>query len=299
MTQGSGQTTSIWMSEKVPDLPSLVTGAHAEVCVVGAGIAGLTTAYRLMKEGKSVILLDDSQPGGGMTQRTTAHLSNAIDGGYVNIERLHGVSGSQLTAQSHTAAIDWIDRTRIQEHIECDFIHVDGYLFAPSHDSRDVIDKEWQAALRAGLNDVERLDHLPKNVFPAGPCLRFPKQAQFHPIKYLSGLLRAFQEGGGRAFSDAHVTGVESGAKAHVETSQGCIVTADAIVFATNTPINNMVTIHTKQAAYISYVIGGAIPVGSIEPALYWDTLDPYHYVRTQSWSFDRGTKRGRAYRRW
>ena len=79
MKNESGQTISIWMSQDVTALSPLVAGAHADVCIVGAGIAGLTTAYCLMKEGKSIILLDAGQPGGGMTQRTTAHLSNAID----------------------------------------------------------------------------------------------------------------------------------------------------------------------------------------------------------------------------
>jgi Rieske Fe-S protein len=78
------------------------------------------------------------------------------------------------------------------------------------------------------------------------------------------------------------VVTIQGGKRAYAETSQGCIVTADAVVVATNTPINNMVGIHTKQAPYITYVIGAAIPAGSIEPALYWDTLDPYHYVRLQ-----------------
>ena len=90
-------------------------------------------------------------------------------------------------------------------------------------------------------------------------------------------------------FSDAHVSRVESGNPARLETSQGCQVTADSIVIATNTPINNMVTIHTKQAAYISYVIGATIPTGSIEPASYWNTLEPYHYVRIQRGSLQQG----------
>lgn len=289
MNNESGQSISLWMSQDVPAMPPLIVGAHADVCIVGAGIAGLTTAYCLMKEGKSIILLDAGQPGGGMTQRTTAHLSNAIDDRYVEIERLHGKPGAQLTAQSHTAAIDWIDKTRLEERIECDFMRLDGYLFAPSDDARDLIEDEWQAARRAGVDGVERLDRLPGKMFRTGPCLRFPRQAQFHPLKYVSGLLKAIQAGGGRIFSDAHVTTVESGKQIKLETSQGSVVTADAVVIATNTPINNMVTIHTKQAAYISYVIGAVIPVGSISPALLWDTLDPYHYVRIHRQSLPEG----------
>lgn len=285
----SGQTTSVWMSEAVPTVPPLATGAHADVCIVGAGMAGITTAYCLMKEGKSIIVLDDSRPGGGMTQRTTAHLSNEIDDGYVEIERLHGLAGAQLAAQSHRAAIDWIDKIRTNECIDCDFSWVNGYLFAPSDESNQEIDEEWQAVLRAGLAGVERLERLPGNLFKTGHCLRFPRQAQFHPLKYLSGLVRAVQQGGGRLFSDAHVVRIESGKRAELETSQGCVVTADSVVVATNTPINNMVAIHTKQAAYITYVIGATIPAGTVEPALYWDTLDPYHYVRLQKGSKQQG----------
>lgn len=282
MNTGAGQTVSIWMSTKLPVTPPLASGVHADVCVVGAGIAGLTTAYCLMKSGKSVIVLDDGQPGAGMTQRTTAHLSNAIDDRYVEIERLHGESGARLAAESHTAAIDWIDMIREREHIDCDFLRLDGYLFAPSGESRQLIEDEWHAARRAGLHGVERVEALPGNLFRTGPCLRFPRQAQFHPLKYLAGLAKAIQAGGGRMFSQAHVTSLETGKQITVETSQGCIATADSVVVATNTPINNLVAIHTKQAAYISYVIGAAIPAGSVEPALFWDTLDPYHYVRIQ-----------------
>jgi glycine/D-amino acid oxidase-like deaminating enzyme/nitrite reductase/ring-hydroxylating ferredoxin subunit len=277
------------MSEAVPTLPPLATGAHADVCIVGAGIAGITTAYCLMKEGKSVIVLDDSQPGGGMTQRTTAHLSNEIDDGYVEIERLHGRSGAQLAARSHTTAIDWIDKIQAYEGIACDFMRLNGYLFAPSDGSNQEIDEEWEAVQRAGLSEVERLDRLPGNLFPTGRCLRFPRQAQFHPLKYLSGLVRAVQQGGGRLFTNAHVIKVESGKQAQLETSQGCIVTAEAVVIATNAPINNMVAIHMKQAPYITYVIGASIPAGTVEPALYWDTLDPYHYVRLQRGSKQQG----------
>ena len=161
MNNESGQSTSLWMLQDVPAVMPLAVGAHADVCIVGAGIAGITTAYCLMKEGKSVILLDAGQPAGGMTQRTTAHLSNAIDDRYVEIERLHGKSGAKLAAGSHMAAIDWIDRTRTKEGIDCDFTRLNGYLFAPSDDSRDVIDEEWQAARRAGVDGIERLERLP------------------------------------------------------------------------------------------------------------------------------------------
>jgi glycine/D-amino acid oxidase-like deaminating enzyme/nitrite reductase/ring-hydroxylating ferredoxin subunit len=283
MESESGKTISSWMAtEEVPEQAALTESTQAEVCIVGGGIAGMTTAYLLAREGKSVIVLDDGRIGGGMTERTTAHLSNAIDDRYSEIERLHGEGGAKLAARSHTAAIDRIEAIVAEEGIDCDFERLDGYLFVPPGDSRDVLEDEVNAALRAGLTEVERVERAPIDFFDTGICLRFPRQAQFHPLKYLNGLGRAIERDGGRIFTGTHATGMEGGASARVETSNGYAVTADAVVIATNTPVNNIVTIHTKQAPYTTYVIGARIPRGSVTRALYWDTADPYHYVRVQ-----------------
>ena len=283
MDSHSGQTISIWMATaEVPEQSTLTENTHSDVCIVGAGIAGMTTAYLLAREGRSVIVLDDGRIGGGMTERTTAHLSNAIDDRYFEIARLHGEKGVRLTAQSHTAAIDRIEAIVAEEGIDCDFERLDGYLFVQPGDSKDVLERELKAAHRAGLTDVEQVERAPIDSFDTGLCLRFPRQAQFHPLKYLTGLSRAIERDGGRIFTGTHASNMEGGAQARVETSNGYTVTADAIVIATNTPVNDIVTIHTKQAPYTTYVIGARIPSGSVIRALYWDTGDPYHYVRVQ-----------------
>ena len=109
MRDDSQATTSIWMATaNTPSQSRLKESIRTDVCIVGAGIAGLTTAFLLGREGRSVVVLDDGLIGGGMTGRTTAHLTNAFDDRYVEIERLHGAEASRLTAESHTAAIDKI-----------------------------------------------------------------------------------------------------------------------------------------------------------------------------------------------
>ena len=89
------------------------------------------------------------------------------------------------------------------------------------------------------------------------------------------------KQGGGRIFTNSHADHIEGGEKAKVEVGRHN-VQADAIVVATNTPINDMFAIHTKQAPYMTYVIGARVPKGSVTDALYWDTLKAYHYVRIQ-----------------
>lgn len=257
----------------------LAEDVHVQVCVVGGGIAGLTTAYLLAKSGRSVALLDDGPLGGGMTQMTSAHLTNMMDDRYFELERLHGTTGARLAAESHTAAIERIEEIVREEAIDCDFARVDGYLFLADGDQPKTLDKELEAAQRAGLRDVARLARAPFTSFDTGPCLRFPRQGQFHPLKYLAGLARALQRHGGKIYTGSHAGRIEGGTPALVYVGP-CIVTADAVVVATNTPVNDRVAIHTKQAPYMTYVIGARVPHGSVPSVLSWDTGDPYHYIR-------------------
>jgi glycine/D-amino acid oxidase-like deaminating enzyme/nitrite reductase/ring-hydroxylating ferredoxin subunit len=276
------QSVSSWMATATrPTFAPLAGDEKADVCVVGAGIAGLSTAYSLAAAGKSVVVLDDGPIGGGQTQRTTAHLSNAIDDRYFEIERLHGIEGARRAAESHTAAINRIEEIARLEAIDCDFERLDGYLFAPTGESPAVLDREWEAARRAGLADVERLKQAPLP-FGAREALRFPNQGQFHPLKFLAGLAQALTKKGGRVFTGTHVQSIKGGAPASVVVADGPTVTCSAVVAATNTPVNDLLAIHTKQAPYITYAIAFRVARGAVMKALYWDTLDPYHYVRLQ-----------------
>src|SRR5213082_1785648 len=119
----SGRNATVWGgdSRNAPRYSSLQADASADVCVIGAGIAGLSTAYMLAREGKSVIVVDDGPVGGGETGRTTAHLVNALDDRYFELERLHGERGARLAAESHTAAIDRVEAIVKEEQIDCDF----------------------------------------------------------------------------------------------------------------------------------------------------------------------------------
>jgi NADPH-dependent 2,4-dienoyl-CoA reductase/sulfur reductase-like enzyme len=129
-THPGGVTKSVWQDTvEVPHFPKLQKSGSTDICVVGAGIAGLTTAYHLAREGKKVTVLDDGPIGGGETGRTTAHLVYAMDDRIHWLEGVHGEQGARLIVESHAAAINRIQQIVQLEGIDCDFERLDGYLF--------------------------------------------------------------------------------------------------------------------------------------------------------------------------
>jgi glycine/D-amino acid oxidase-like deaminating enzyme/nitrite reductase/ring-hydroxylating ferredoxin subunit len=263
---GTLQTASQW-----PDRP-------VDVVVIGAGITGLSTAYHLLQSGHSVMVIDKGDIACGETGRSTAHVSNALDDHYSVLERMHGEAGARLAAASHAAAIASIESIAARENIACEFERVDGYLFAAHAREHSLLEREFAAARRAGL-DVDLLNSAPLP-FATGAALRFRNQAQFQPVAYVEGLARAIRAKGGLIRTGVRVLGVEEGTPAKVHVDGGGSVTARFVVVATNTPIVDVFAMHTKQAAYRSYAVGIPIAKGSVERALFWDTQDPYHYVR-------------------
>ena len=269
-----------WEKELAPiHTHPLTPSRKADVCVIGAGIAGLTTAYLLAREGYSVVVLERDGIGSGETGRTTAQASNVLGTRYFELADLHGCEGARLIADSHLNAAHQIERISRAEKIDCDLERVDGYLvLSPQHDL-DYLRKEYKAVTKAGIR-AEWIDYSPITRLSTGPWIKFPDQVQFHPMKYLAGLKTAIERLGGEIFTDTDVTDILGESCLEVRTRHLGSVVADKVVVATNTPVFNKVTMHTKQAAYRTYVIGIEVNGEELPRALYWDTEDAYHYVR-------------------
>lgn len=288
----SGRDVSFWIhSEPGKAFNSLTQDHRTQVAVIGAGIAGITTAYMLAKAGKKVAIFEDGYIGSGETGRTTAHLVNALDDRYYDLEKFFGTEKAKLAAESHTVAVNKIEQIVRDEQIDCDFERVDGYLFLHPTDEIESLKSDLKASHEAGLIGIKLVDRIPIDSFDSGPALHYPNQAQFHPMKYLNALADKIIELGGEIFTSTHVDSID---KDGLTTSSGFRVSADHIVVATNTPINDRVVIHTKQAPYRTYVIALRIRKGLIPHLLMWDTGDqiekpyPYHYVRLQN--FDKAS---------
>ncbi|MBT1702555.1 FAD-dependent oxidoreductase [Chryseosolibacter indicus] len=285
----SGANISYWIDSAEPILfTPLNEDLLTDVVVVGGGISGLSIAYCLCKAGRSVVVIEDGAIGSGETGRTTAHIVNALDDRYSEIESMLGEQESRLAADSHTAAINFIERVVKEENIDCDFKRIDGYLFLHPSDEIKTLEEELDATRRAGI-PTELLPNVPGGIHAMGPSLRFPSQAQFHPMKYLKGLADAVIRLGGRIYTETRATEF----KQQIVVANDHTLTANYVVVATNTPVNDIVTMHTKQHPYRTYVIGALVPKGMLEYSLWWDSgdmdskwvTDPYHYARLQPYN--------------
>lgn len=284
MNVGDERSKSFWMAETpVVDAPPLTSDAECDVVVIGSGIAGMSTAYELARFGRRVIVIDRGKIGTGMTARTTAHLATELDDFYSELIRVRGEDEARLYHDSQRSAVNRIEAIVAEEGIDCDFAIVDGYLFAAGEEDRKDLEEEYQACRTVGVDEVEWADRAPIPGIDTGPALRFGRQGRFHPTKYLKGLARVIAARGGRFHADTtHVSDKEVDGGVEITTERGPVIRASAAVFATNSPTNDKVAIHTKQLPDRTYAIAGRVPKGSVPDVLVWDTLEAYHYVRIQ-----------------
>ncbi|MFP2909839.1 FAD-dependent oxidoreductase, partial [Pyxidicoccus sp. 3LFB2] len=267
---------SLWTETAEPrSYPPLQGDVRTDVVVIGAGVAGLTTAYLLAKEGRKVLVLDMHELCSGQTGQTTAHLTEFLDERYHTLERDFGQEGARVAATSARAAIETIGALVQTLGIDCQFERLPAYLYASKASHAHDLERELDAARRAGV-DVSLTQDVPLP-FHASLALRAESQAQLHPRRYLLGLADAFVALGGRICEHTRVLEVEDGSPARVHTERGT-VTCEDVVEATTTPLNR-VFLHTKLYPYRTYALAGR-PGHAPAHALFYDTEDPYHYIR-------------------
>ncbi|MFN0139198.1 MAG: FAD-dependent oxidoreductase [Pyrinomonadaceae bacterium] len=276
-----GKTLAYWeATEPLIEANKSRRDLETDVCIIGAGIAGLTTAFLLAREGREVSVIDDGLIGGGETCRTTAHLTSAIDDRIYRIEKWHGPDKARLAVQAHQRAIDKIDDIVSDEEISCDFERLDGYLIEAAN-SDDDLDEELAAAHRMGMSDVEFVPRAPIGDYDTDKCIRFPNQGQFHVLKYLRGLVKSIERRDGKLFSYTRAVEWTGGAKPVVKTANGKTIKCNSLVLATNYPL--MSKMFAMLPAYRTYAAAFELPPKTIEPLLLWDTGDPYIYLRVHN----------------
>jgi len=283
------QSRSVWMDVAVaPDAKPIAGDATADVAIVGSGIAGLSIGYELLQRGLSVVILDRGRIAGGMTARTTAHLAPICDDSLASLLSMRELDDARGFQASQSAAVDRIEQIVARHGIECEFRRLDGILFLGLESDKSVLDDEVEAAGKLGI-DVIRQTGLPLRTLETAPLLRYPRQGAFHPLNYLQGLCKAITEQGGALHPDSAVDEiVETADGVRLTIAGGHAVRASHAVVATNSPIHARYAYHTKQAPYRSYAMAFEIARGQLADALYWDTAEPYHYVRLTAGADDK-----------
>jgi glycine/D-amino acid oxidase-like deaminating enzyme/nitrite reductase/ring-hydroxylating ferredoxin subunit len=272
---------SVWMDVEVaPHARPLAADAQTDVAIVGSGIAGLSIAYELLLRGLSVVILDRGRIAGGMTARTTAHLAPICDDSLASLLSIRDTGEARGFQASQSAAVDRIEQIVDRHGVECEFRRLDGLLFLDPGSEKSVLDDEAEAAGKLGIV-VTRQIGLPLQTLADTPCLRYPRQATFHPLRYLQGLCKAITEQGGALHPHSAVDEIaETAAGVRLTVAGGHTVLASHVVVATNSPVHARYAYHTKQAPYRTYAMAFEIERGQLADALYWDTANPYHYLR-------------------
>lgn len=275
-------TKPIWQRLRMPRFDKLKAAQTYDVAVVGGGITGLSAAYLLKQAGKRVAVLERDRIGGVDTGHTSAHLTYVTDLRLRPLAKTFGKQGARLAWQGGAAAINTIAQIAAREEIDCDFRRLPAYLHAPLDGESDADEFQREARLAAELNFPAEFQ--PGVPFFGKPGIRFPDQARFHPLAYLAGLAKAIEGDGCRIFERTDVAEISDDLT--VTTADGRRVACAYVIIATHVPLigksslASATLLQSKLASYSAYVIGARAPRGAVPEALYWDTSDPYYYLR-------------------
>lgn len=282
----------LWLTSTdrpLPRFPRLERDLSIDVAVVGAGITGVTTAYLLARAGLKVALLERDRWGRGDTGHTTAHLTHVTDTRLDALVKRFGRDHAQAAWEAGAAAIDQIE-TIVREHaIDCEYCRVPGFLHAPWRDDKPSQEVADDFKREAGLAGEMGFDAAFEDAVPLAhrPGVRYANQAKFHPMKYLAALLDHAVEAGVEVFEDSNVDEVSD--KPLTVHANGHAVRCEWVVICTHVPLlgkTNMLSgtlLQAKLAPYSTYAVAAQIPAGAAPEASFWDTDDPYLYLRIDS----------------
>lgn len=242
---------SLWMVTDPPQdrFPSLEGDADSDVIVIGAGIAGLMTAYVLKQTGRNVTVIDRDGVGTGVTGYTTGKVTSLHGLVYASLEEKFSPEVARIYGEANEAGIKLISQIARDEGIDCDMLTLPALTYTEQDGTVSKLEAETAAAERAGLpaSFVTESD-LP---FEIRGAVRFDDQLHFHPRKFLDGLASAV----GEVHERTEATDVdEEDGRVVVETKQGTL-RADLVVIATQMPFVQRGLFYAKASPTRSYAI--------------------------------------------
>lgn len=270
-------STSPWLDDVPPHVafPPLTEDWQVDVAVVGGGIAGVLTAYTLAKRGVSVALVDKGTIGGGESGYTTGFLTQVVDLSLQDMSRTMGIADAKLVWETGAWAIRQIGDVSREVDVACEFLPCSAFILAADEVGRQRIFPEAERAREFGFQAQWGDGSLP--VASQG-VLEIQNQGKFHPRKFLTGVAAAITNAGGLVAEKTNVKQLLQG-KPHTLVTPNGKITAKQVVICTNFP-RLLPELLPQVRLFHTYAIETTLPPQVLPEAIYWDTLQPYHYFR-------------------
>lgn len=219
---------SIWNDKVlIEDRQELIGSFDTDVLIIGAGMAGILTAYYLKDMGMNVAVVEKNSIAQGVTANTTAKITSQHGLIYDKLIKKHGINIAEKYGKANEEAIDAYEKLINDKHINCHFVRLPSYLY--SNSDTDVLKSEVSAACNAGIKaEFTDRTELP---FDIKGAVRFDNQAQFNPLEFIKDVANDIT-----IYEKTKVIGV----KRHTAYTDMGTITAKHIVFAAHYPFINV-----------------------------------------------------------
>ncbi|WP_414937874.1 FAD-dependent oxidoreductase [Amycolatopsis sp. cmx-11-51] len=268
---------SLWLdTAPASDRTGTPLPRETDVAVLGGGIAGLTTAYRLAKAGRSVLVLEAGRLAAGVSGHTTAKISTQHGVKYASLAKTKGVEAAAMYAYTQAAALEWIATTATELGIECGFTRADSFVYTTKPETLESLEREAEAAAEAGL-PASFVADVDLAVAAVG-AVKFAAQAHFHPRRWLLGLADEIERAGGTIMEGVRAEGVDELGGTKVRTSSGDVRAAEVVV-ATHYPMLDRGLFFARLEPVRDLVVAGPVEGGRSPDGMFLDA-DTHHSVR-------------------
>jgi glycine/D-amino acid oxidase-like deaminating enzyme/nitrite reductase/ring-hydroxylating ferredoxin subunit len=271
---------SRWIDDIKPEqiYPALEQDIETEIVVIGAGIAGITTAYLLAKAGKKVVLIDANNIASGETAFTTAFLTQSIDTSLQKLVERFGEQNAAVVWKNGETAMDKIEIISIEEGIDCGFKRCSAYIFASDEMGKKELENEVKIANKLGF----KAEFIAENdlKFENFGYMKLDNQGKFHPRKYLIELTRVAKTLGAQVFENTKASEIKKDGDKYLVKVSKYEILARKVIVTTYNPINASLHVLGNIKSEQSYVLEVKIQKDSFAEAIYWNTESPYHYFR-------------------
>nr|WP_082707578.1 FAD-dependent oxidoreductase [Planococcus kocurii] len=251
---------SYWREYKdIPNYPALQENESTDIAVVGGGMVGIISAYLLAKAGRKVTLIEAGKLVDGVTGRTTAKITAQHGLYYDSLINIVGQEQAKLYYQANMEGLKFIEGTAHELDIDCDFSHHNAFVYAHTAAGAKLIEKEAEAYRQLGI-DGELAKEEAELPFPITEAVVMRNQAQFHPVKFLAGLVKEIERLGGKIYEQTRAMKILSKNDPVIQTENLSHLSCNKVIVASHYPFNDFDGLYfSRLSVNRSYAIAAKV----------------------------------------